>query len=84
MSIGSSIMRAANLESLSADWLRQLPRYIVKSEERPLGRSAAEATTGASGEIILELPQVVGAVSDVAQETARAALDPGDRRAAKK
>jgi ATP-dependent RNA helicase HrpA len=34
------LLSAGNLESLSADWLRQLPRYI-KAEERRWQRSAA-------------------------------------------
>jgi ATP-dependent helicase HrpA len=46
------LLSAGNLESLSADWLRQLPRYL-KAEERRWQRSAARG--GESPHIVREL-----------------------------
>jgi ATP-dependent helicase HrpA len=48
----SRLLSAGNLESLSADWLRQLPRYL-KAEERRWQRSAARG--GEPPHIVREL-----------------------------
>ena len=58
-------MSAGNLESLSADWLRQLPRYL-KAEERRWQRSAARG--GESPHIVRELRAWSARFRTLAQE----------------
>jgi ATP-dependent helicase HrpA len=59
------LLSAGNLESLSPDWLRQLPRYL-KAEERRWQRSAARG--GEPAHIILELRKWSARFRTLAQE----------------
>jgi ATP-dependent helicase HrpA len=59
------LLSAGNLESLSPDWLRQLPRYL-KAEERRWQRSAARG--GESPHIVRELREWSARFRTLAQE----------------
>ena len=59
------LLSAGNLESLSADWLRQLPRYL-KAEERRWQRSAARG--GEPPHIVRELREWSARFRTLAQE----------------
>jgi ATP-dependent helicase HrpA len=59
------LLSAGNLESLSADWLRQLPRYL-KAEERRWQRSAARG--GEPAHIVLELRKWSARFRSLAQQ----------------
>jgi ATP-dependent helicase HrpA len=59
------LLSAGNLESLSADWLRQLPRYL-KAEERRWQRSAARG--GEPAHIVLELRKCSARFRTLAQQ----------------
>jgi ATP-dependent helicase HrpA len=61
------LLSAANLESLSADWLRQLPRYL-KAEERRWQRSAARG--GEPAQLVLELRKWSARFRTLAQQIA--------------
>jgi ATP-dependent helicase HrpA len=61
------LLSAGNLESLSADWLRQLPRYL-KAEERRWQRGAARG--GESPHIVRELREWSARCRTLAKEVA--------------